>query len=520
MVILRYLRKNQEIVFYSALLLMVISLPLSRFGLSVAQFSILGIWLLGNDLPGRVLRFFKNRAAIILVSFYLLHVIGLIYTSDYSYALKDLRIKLPLLLLPVVFSTFPLPDKKKTDNILLIYIAAVLVASFISLGILLFTHYDDFRDLSPFISHIRLSLNVCLAIFFAMYYVLFSDGKSSLIRWFLGIFAIWLVFFLIIIESVTGIIILFIAILIFLFYNALKVKRLRLKIAMFSLLIILPLSFIIYLRSTIESYLTPQNQSISHLESRTALGNLYVHDTINQPVENGSYIGVYVCESEMRDSWNKLSTYDYDGFDERDQEIKYTLMRYLNSKHLRKDAAGVHQLNSWDIQNIESGIANVYYAKKFCINARIYRLLWEYQVTQFNGNPGGHSLIQRFEYWKTSIEIISHNLFIGVGSGDIDQAFKQAYETMNSPLDHQWRNRSHNQFLATFVSFGIIGLFWFLFSLFYPAILLRKFSSFRYIAFFITLFISMLVEDTLETQMGVTLFAFFNSFLLFGVKEE
>jgi hypothetical protein len=30
---------------------------------------------------------------------------------------------------------------------------------------------------------------------------------------------------------------------------------------------------------------------------------------------------------------------------------------------------------------------------------------------------------------------------------------------------------------------------------------------------------SMLVEDTLETQMGVTVFAFFNAFLLFGMED-
>ncbi len=42
----------------------------------------------------------------------------------------------------------------------------------------------------------------------------------------------------------------------------------------------------------------------------------------------------------------------------------------------------------------------------------------------------------------------------------------------------------------------------------------------RYYVFYVILILSMLFEDTLETQMGLTLFAFFNSFLLFVYKDE
>ena len=520
MPLLKLLRANQNLIFYVAVLLMVMSLPLSRFGLSLAQFSLLGIWLLGDGLKERIRRFFNNKAAMVLVSFYLLHVIGLIYTSDFTYATKDLRVKLPLLFLPIVFSTFEVLGKKKTDRILLIYIASVLVASLISLGILLFGHTTDFRDLSPFISHIRLSLNVCIAIFFAVYYAFYSPGQPTLLKRVLLITTIWLVFFLLLIESITGFVILVIIILMLIAYSFFISHRLKQRLILIGILIIIPLALTLYLQKTVNDYLIPPKITQGQLEQLTADGNTYSHDTVYQPVENGSYIGLYVCESELRDSWNKRSGFDFDGPDKRGQKIKNTLIRYLNSMHLKKDASGVNQLSSTDIQHIEQGIANVYYAKKFCFNARIYRLLWEYQVKQHHGNPGGHTLIQRFEYWRTSIEIIRHNFIIGVGVGDIDQAFKNAYENMRSPLGMEWRHRAHNQFLAIIVSFGILGLLWFLIALIYPAVHLKKFLSFRYFVFFVTLFISMLVEDTLETQMGVTLFAFFNAFLLFGVKED
>jgi len=41
-----------------------------------------------------------------------------------------------------------------------------------------------------------------------------------------------------------------------------------------------------------------------------------------------------------------------------------------------------------------------------------------------------------------------------------------------------------------------------------------------YLSFFIIAVISFLTEDTLETQAGVTFFAFFNSFFLLGIAQS
>ncbi|MEZ5199205.1 MAG: hypothetical protein R2764_23320 [Bacteroidales bacterium] len=91
---------------------------------------------------------------------------------------------------------------------------------------------------------------------------------------------------------------------------------------------------------------------------------------------------------------------------------------------------------------------------------------------------------------------------------------------MNTILSEEYWHRSHNQYFAFFIAFGVFGFIWFLVTLFYPPMLLKKFSDFYYFSFFVLICLSMLVEDTLETQMGVTLFAFFNSFLLFSYKTS
>jgi len=145
--------------------------------------------------------------------------------------------------------------------------------------------------------------------------------------------------------------------------------------------------------------------------------------------------------------------------------------------------------------------------------------LWEYQTAQRGGNPGGLSVVQRTEYWNASWGIIKSNIWFGVGTGDLGQAFKIQYEKMNSILPLEYRHRSHNQFFAIWIAFGIFGLIWFIYSLLYPPIKKKMFFEYLYFIFFVVIILSMLVEDTLETQMGVTLYAFLNTFLLFGHEE-
>ncbi|NTV84315.1 MAG: O-antigen ligase family protein, partial [Bacteroidales bacterium] len=138
-----------------------------------------------------------------------------------------------------------------------------------------------------------------------------------------------------------------------------------------------------------------------------------------------------------------------------------------------------------------------------------------YQVTH---NASGHSVMQRLEFWKTARAIIKANLLTGVGTGDLEKAFQEEYNKSGSLLEKEFRWRSHNQFLAITATFGIIGLAWFLFSLIFPAIRLSKFHDFYFLSFFIIIMLSMLTEDTLETQAGVTVFAFFYSFYVFPKK--
>lgn len=513
------IKVNHSSIYFVGLFLLIISLPLSRFSLSVAQFILVVNWLWEADFKNKLNSLHVNKSVLVLISIYVLHIIGLIFTSDFSFAFNDLKVKLPLFALPIIIATSKPLKQKKFDLLILFYIGAALVASFISFGILIFKDISDIREISPFISHIRMSLNICLAIFFSGYYVFSNNNYQPVLKLGLLLSMIWLTVFLLISESGTGIYVLTVASVILAFYGLIKISNRTVKVIVIFLAILVPTSILFYLNTTIRSYLLPHKNDLKNIEYYSAKGNPYYHDTVNYRVENGSYIGLYVCDIELQEAWNKRSRFDYDGSDEKGHQLQHTLIRYLNSKGLRKDEAGVNQLSTEDIRNIEQGIANIYYSKKISINSRIYKLLWEYQTVQRGGNPGGLSVVQRLEYWKASWAIIKSNLWLGVGTGDLDLAFKLQYAKMNSVLPLEFRHRSHNQFFAICIAFGVFGLIWFIFSLLYPPINRKILFEYNYFIFFIVIVLSMMIEDTLETQMGVTLYAFLNAFLLFGRKD-
>ena len=108
-------RDLEPVAYFLGLAMMAASLTLSPFLMSVSQFYLLAVWLfLGDPLKVKLQRFLHNKVALVLVSLYVLHLIGLAYTSDFQYAFKDLKVKLPLLTFPLFLSSTKPLDKRYT----------------------------------------------------------------------------------------------------------------------------------------------------------------------------------------------------------------------------------------------------------------------------------------------------------------------------------------------------------------------------------------------------------------------
>lgn len=496
------------------LCLLAASLPLSRFGMSVAEIMLFCNWLIEGGLVAKFRRFIHNRAALVLSSLFLLHIIGLFFTSDFNYALKDLRIKVPLALLPLVFSSMPELSFKKVNVVFGIHILAVLLSSILSTWYLVHGFYIDIRAISPFVSHIRLSLNVCTAIVILVWFYRYPpiDNKHFKITALLT--ALWFVVFLYFLESLTGIFILLVLLVIFLIRGFLITnnKGFRWSVLVFAIIIPLFATFLVF--SIVRKSIWPEKVDFSKLEKFSPRMNPYEHDSLCSFVINGHYLWIYVCKTELEEEWNKVSDIPFTGQAHNGQNLSDVLIRYMTSLGLRKDMDGFKKLNPDDFRRIENGETNALDHKSPRIVRRMRAILWEYQNYISTGDPSGHSITMRIEYWKASLGIIKQYP-MGVGTGDMNRAFEDQYNKMNSELKPEWRRRSHNQFLSITVGFGIIGLIWFVFTLIYPPLITRKFSDFRFAFFFLVLLLSMLTEDTIESQDGVTYMAFFFNFLLF-----
>ncbi len=532
-------------------MLLAASIPLSKFTMSVTEFMLLGLWIwsgfsfsvsyrffkLGGFFTGTVhllgyilsltygnliekfKLFFQNKPAVIFTLIYLMHLLGLFHTVDFGYAMKDLRVKLPLILLPVVITTMHKISSRELRSLLIVYSLAVFVSTAISAFVFLTNQYVDIRDISPFISPIRLGLNVSFA-FFIMIYFIFHEQKfktSQIIAF--SILAIWFLGFLFLLESVTGMIIIIIVGICYLFIRFFRSMILWKRALILLVVLLAPVLFIWHVKNIIVEATTAPDIEFGKLDKYTSQGNPYFHDTLDLQIEDGRYIGLYLCYEELKNEWNKRSDFDYHGKTEEGQLINTTLIRYLTSKDLRKDAQGVGELTDEDIRMIEKGLANYNYVSKPGLKTRILKMIKGYEVYEQTGNPSGSSMMQRIEYLRASFRIINENFIIGVGTGDLECAFNDQFNDMNSALESKYRYHAHNQFLGIFVALGVIGFLIFIIGLFYPAFKLSGFNDYYFGTFFLIMIISMFSDDTLETQAGVTLFAFFYSLLLFGRKK-
>ena len=535
------------------LLMVAVGLTLSPFLMGMSQFWLVIVWFVdaltppfkgAGGIKTKLSRFWHNKAAVLLVAFYLMHVVGLLWTSDFQYALKDLRVKLPILVMPFVMSSMEPLDRKRFDLVMLVYVFSVFVATQFSFVSYLRHDYEDIREISHFISHIRFCLNIVFSMAIVGYYMYKKsvstrsttlktqvpepvEGPSQpvsafgikvaidrFLQWFL---LLWFAYVVFILEVLSGYVILAAVVIVSAIYAFLQWKKGRgWRIAIGVLAVAVIAAIVSVVMIAIKPMIEVKPVDFNTLEKKTAQGNDYWHDTVCFPVEDGKYVGLYFNRFELREAWSQRSDLPLDGTTLNGENLEATLARYLTSKDLRKDAEGVMALTDEDVHNIEQGVPNYNNWKHPGLRARLSSTLFEYNLYRRFNNPNGGSLSQRIEFTRASFHIIGQHPWFGVGTGDVPQAFAQTYDEIHSPLKEEFRFRAHNQYLAVAVAFGLMGLAFFLFVLFYPWFASKRHHTYLYVVFLCIILLSMFPEDTLETQAGTTLFAFFESLLLFA----
>lgn len=491
-------------------------LPLGKIFMSISTIGLSATWLLEGQFKDKLQRLKDLKYAPIWLSgLFFIPVFWLFNTSNYSYAFRQIELALPLLAFPIVIGTsLHINHKKVVKQIIIAFLAGLLVSTLISFFIYLKVipidkDISNVRNISIFMSHIRLSLMVCLGIVLSVY---LSFTETSLVKWGYVLITIWFLLFIIILKAGTAWVILLTQFFIIPIYIAFKKKKWIYGIL--SMGIIVVFSFAIIKSYSDYHYINPNE--LNPLEEYSANGEKYHHDPDTKITENGYFIYRNIAVKEVARAWNQRSHIGIDKLDRKGQPIKATLYRYLTSKGLHKDSVGVYSLTQSDIQSIENGVTSV--VNYSSITSRLYSIFYDIDLIRSGKLEQGHTLAQRVAYLNVGWAIAKDNLWFGTGTGDVVGCYKEKYNHLYTDYDKQHQLKALNQFLSFIVSYGVLGLI--LWIMFWITPMFKVQINIIYLLFTLIILISFMSDNTLHRQAGITFFAFFNSLLLFYPPEK
>lgn len=479
-------------------------LPLWNLGMSLAMFCLLLVSVASAIEKKKFifLPVLKNPIYLSFLAAWFLILLGVFRGGENNLLWKEIKTLLPLVLAPLFLQNLSPLTKKDESIIWRVFFTSVGLSALVCVVYAIVKYpLPEPRSASFFISHIRFSLMAVLALIGAWripdilpsYLKLALTGVVCSFFFFVGTLTGW------------GFLIVLITLLF-----ASKSKRNKF-IVVGSVFTFASVLFFFLSKNINSTNFQPE-------QTQSARGEKYIHQSSNFQTENGNRIFVNIAPLELDSAWVARTNRPLLQKDGRGQLVQTTLIRYLASKGLQKDAAGIDQLSDTDISNILAGNTNYNEPLWNALEKRWHQIVFEYQTFQSGENPSGHSIFQRIEYYKAAKFIIEKNLLFGVGQGNVKSAYREAYKQISPNLDEKVQHAVHNQFLSYWIAAGLAAILCFLLYFYFMWKQARKNEI--ALAFVILALLSCLTEDTLTTQPGVAFFAFFSTFFFFLPKKE
>lgn len=435
-----------------------------------------------------------------IVAFFLIHVVGLLWTSNMAAGLHVVERELPLLAVPLVVLTTRPPQGRVRQMIMGVYMTTVFVVSII--GVVRWCTIPElpYRDIVPFISHVRFSLNCCMVIFLALYCIL-QEKKMGVKMLFVALI-LWMIVFLLLLRSYTAFVVLLMASLVVIF-------RLRRRFVWLTLWLIVVGTAAVMVVIGVREYYHMMPQATDTLALATVNGRLYDHK-LDGFVENGNYVNNYLCFEELEQEWPRRSDVSLDSLTSSGYSVGAALVRYLNALGLTKDSVGVAALTDEQVAEIGRGVANPVYEHGSAPKKMLYVMLFEYENYRCFRAVEGFTMLQRLELWKTTLHIIGRHPWMGVGTGDLGDEMEADFRAMQSSLQGS-RLMPHDEYLTLTAQFGIpIVVLLLLFFLRATPDLRRQ--STLMLAWLVAILLSFITENTLDSLAGIMFCTYFLSF--------
>lgn len=493
--------------YISLLCLLAVCMTTSVFATNLAWVLLLANWVAEWNWRDKFADFRHNYLLHAFMALLAVHAVWLIGTENLTYALFDLQKKLPLFALPLIILTTAPPNREESLCIGGCYVTTIFVVTAIGLVRYLTIADLPYREIVPFISHIRFSLNICLAL--ALLTWTSVKYRKKWLRLLNLALSAWFLYFLILIQSYTACVILVAGSVILLTLYRKRMPR-AIRTALFALVGGTLLTIMGFCAHHCYEYYHLKPLSTQPLADTTPNGNRYTHGN-DGLIENGNYVHHYICKQELRQEWDRRSNVPFDATTNTGWTIYPTLLRYLNGIGVTKDSLGMTYLTAEDIDAIERGIANPAYLTPG-LRKMVYTACYEYENYRCYNSVNNFSMLQRIELWRNGFAVFLQHPLLGVGTGDVVDACQARLAATHSPLAHKGMH-THSQYLNFLLAFGTMGFSIILF--FFIRAIVRTGSSSRilFAAHFCIVLISFISEDTLETLAGIVFTALFMSLL-------
>jgi len=475
-------------------------------------------WILEGHFDVKWQRLRKNPGIWLLASFYFTGILGALYSEDMRQVVQHLQNGLAFLAVPLVIGTTSPLSVKEIKIITGALTLSVVINSLVSYSLFLGffdVAINNFRQYSYFSSNVHLSYNAIVGVVVLCYHLSQQRYRiSSRERWMVLGLMIWMGIYVYFLRSFSGIITLSVFI-----WGMLLVRswRLRpiLRIPVVLMLLAAPALPIYLFQNIYQNNFSEFDAEVEALPEKTAKGNAYKHNLKNPMMENGNYVGLYISEEELGKAWNERSDVAFEGKDHKGQPLHMTLIRYMTAKGFRKDAEGLAKMSAKDIRNVEKGITNPIYASpaNFYYH-RVYTLAQAVFYYKKTGKPFD-SVTKRFEAYRAMISIFKENPLIGVGNGDIKEAYDRYFNKKYENAEKMGLVGGHNQYLKILATFGLVGFAWFLIAFFGSWFVQRGHRHFLSRTIFLALLLAMISEVPLDQQRPAILFSIFYSVFLF-----
>jgi len=258
-------------------------------------------WLIEGDLKTKFNAIIKSKFAVIFISFYLLHVLGLLYTNNLDSGFFDIQVKLSLFVFPLIFASKPLP-KSQLSNVFYAFTIGLVYASIYMLSRAVSLYYLEnevaffYQEFSALIhtSYISMYMNLAIVWLLLEFFkkeqenILFSKPTSILL-------VVFFSFIIVLLTSKSGLITLSLIYISILFYLILVRKKYlvgAIGIVMIASSLLLVVRFAPAVANRMDSFLGAIHTKSSSETTESTSVRMLIWESSTQVIKNNFLFGV------------------------------------------------------------------------------------------------------------------------------------------------------------------------------------------------------------------------------------